>query len=375
MSELVRSSKKPFVIVGTTQADYITDGTADDVEINAALASLGSTGGSVYVKPGTYISTASISIPSNVSLIGSGFSTVLKYASGSGYNGLIKNSVQTDGGAGNTGILIRDLKIDGNSANAVGSDPRDMLFFRNVTNCTVQNVLITDCVDSAFVLDETASNDSTDNKFIDCIADTTGDIGFYFSNTSRNTIQRCIALNTSSYGFRVRRTSGTGLNNQLIGCRAYNCGQNAAFNVDGFMIDTCDLTQLVGCKSILSGRYGFQISDSAYCTLSGCDAYLSDLHGIYLTGAGRGSITGGVVHQSGQTTTNTYSGLYLADAIDWTITGVRSGDSGAGTRQKYGIEENGTSDNNAISSNMLDRNGTGGLLTVGANTIYGLNRV
>lgn len=73
-------------VVGTSTAgwtaddcDYLCDGTADDVEINAAIQALPSTGGEVVILDGTYNITAKIKVSNNyVALIGNGANTVLK---------------------------------------------------------------------------------------------------------------------------------------------------------------------------------------------------------------------------------------------------------------------------------------------------------
>lgn len=73
-------------VVGTSTAgwtkkdcDYLCDGTDDQVEIQAAINALPSTGGEVVVLDGTYHITASINVnKNNVTLRGCGASTVLK---------------------------------------------------------------------------------------------------------------------------------------------------------------------------------------------------------------------------------------------------------------------------------------------------------
>ena len=59
---------RPFVIVGTSDADYITDGTADEVQVQAAIDSLSSTGGTVYLQKGTYAFAAPVVISGNLTL-------------------------------------------------------------------------------------------------------------------------------------------------------------------------------------------------------------------------------------------------------------------------------------------------------------------
>lgn len=59
--------------------DYLCDGTADDVEINAAIQALPSGGGEIVILDGTYNISATVLINcNNVSLIGNGRNTQLK---------------------------------------------------------------------------------------------------------------------------------------------------------------------------------------------------------------------------------------------------------------------------------------------------------
>lgn len=61
--------------------DYLCDGTADDVEINNAIAALPSTGGEIVILDGTYNITAQILLTkANTTLSGNGASTILVQA-------------------------------------------------------------------------------------------------------------------------------------------------------------------------------------------------------------------------------------------------------------------------------------------------------
>src|SRR3990167_2663310 len=65
-------------------ADYVCDGTADEVEINAAISNLDSTiGGNAVLSPGTFNWTTSADGPTftsknRISIVGSGYNTILK---------------------------------------------------------------------------------------------------------------------------------------------------------------------------------------------------------------------------------------------------------------------------------------------------------
>jgi hypothetical protein len=63
------------------QADYVCDGTADNVEIQAALTSLASSGGKVLLLEGTYNLAAGITLSAKTELLGSGWGAVLDTSS------------------------------------------------------------------------------------------------------------------------------------------------------------------------------------------------------------------------------------------------------------------------------------------------------
>ena len=109
------ASKAGFVVAASdasneskARADYICDGTADDVEIQAAIDSLPAVGGKVYLTEGTFNTVAKILLPDNTWLQGSGFSTVIDC-------GILGDHIidNNDVSGGNSQIAITDLKFDG----------------------------------------------------------------------------------------------------------------------------------------------------------------------------------------------------------------------------------------------------------------------
>jgi hypothetical protein len=93
--------------------DYVCDGYNDDVQINAALAKVAGTGGTVYLKSGTYIIGETIKIGDNTILTGDS-DAVVKLKNNARwdiYEPLIKNA----GSKGN--IKIHGFEVDGNFQN------------------------------------------------------------------------------------------------------------------------------------------------------------------------------------------------------------------------------------------------------------------
>lgn len=109
-------------------ADYRCDGTADDVQIQAAMDSLPAGGGKVWCAAGNYVLTGHILVPSNCTLEFEVGNTIKVAASGTHtldavgseyvkdtavtFSALILNDDPGDGGSGNTNIHIVGAVID-----------------------------------------------------------------------------------------------------------------------------------------------------------------------------------------------------------------------------------------------------------------------
>ena len=127
----LRQSRGPTAVVGTTeQCEYYCDGDKDEVQIQAAIDSLGTTGGTVHIKAGTYIvenlTTLSngqltfIGVPYGVIIEGEGSSTIIKVKDGAIAAGTGTRAVFWIGKTGSTDdFTFRDLVIDGNG---IGQD-------------------------------------------------------------------------------------------------------------------------------------------------------------------------------------------------------------------------------------------------------------
>lgn len=111
------------VVVGTTtggwtqaDCDYLCDGTADQVQINAAIASLNGGNGEVKFLSGTYILNSSIDLSSssNIKFTGSGESTIIVTQT------LGNTTIETSGTLSFTasGIYLKNIAIFGTVGNA-----------------------------------------------------------------------------------------------------------------------------------------------------------------------------------------------------------------------------------------------------------------
>lgn len=139
-----RSSTKVVAASNSSQsakdgADFVADNEAvigtsvidgDQVQINAAIATLPPSGGSIYLTEGTYYLDGSIALPSNVTLSGAGSSTIL--TANNGFDTSLSLVTNSDPINGNRNITVRDITFHGNRDNIVFSNP--------ITGITLTNV-------------------------------------------------------------------------------------------------------------------------------------------------------------------------------------------------------------------------------------------
>ena len=120
----------------TSDCDYLCDGTADQVEINAAITALSAAGGEIVILDGTYNITAKISVnKSNIILGGNGNATILKRMYDStAYEGFVHVEMDSDY------CKIRDFYIDGNKATYASSKNYGIYLFYSDSNIITGNL-------------------------------------------------------------------------------------------------------------------------------------------------------------------------------------------------------------------------------------------
>ena len=131
-----------FVVASSTsknrdKADYLCDGTADDVQIQAAIDALPANGGKVLLLEGTYnITTGIVALKQNLTIEGQGSGTVINTAAGSEDVAVITFG---DGGATTyANQRIANLKVT--SANPKTSEAG--IKFNKCFKCWLQNLII-----------------------------------------------------------------------------------------------------------------------------------------------------------------------------------------------------------------------------------------
>lgn len=326
---------------GKQAADYVCDGVADDVEINAAIAQVATLGGKVSLFEGTFNIASSINITaSNIVLEGQGMGTVLRLADGANTSVIVATgSTQT------TPYYIyydsiKNLRIDGNKANQTGIS-HGIFFNTWVGLSAIKGVDVKNCLTSGIMLygtqitqfygpDEAISSGNgcvhititetsvrtsgNDNihveksdavKIVNCpYIYGAGNAGIYLDTSPSFMIsdvyipglvgvsQQGLYIHNSSNGQVARVNSLNGLNNFLLDSNSNNNSFNSCFaegSLDSSLkIVTSTYNEFVSCNFPSSRTNSIEISGGAYNRFISCN-----------------------INNASVSTTNTYSHVYL----------------------------------------------------------------
>lgn len=357
--------------VGTSAAgwtaddcDYLCDGTADDVEINAAIQALPSTGGEIVILDGTYNITATIAMnKDNVKLSGNGVATVLKRM----WNSSTEEGIITVTAA-NGGCSVENLHIDGNKGSYTSSKNCGIyLKGENTTvtgntcnNNSAYGVYLYFGSNNNTVTGNTCNNNNCgiylrgNNSEINTVTGNicnNNDYGIQLAGSKRNTVTGNICNNNSDSGILLssnesNSVTGNTCNNNKYGIYLYSLSKNNT--VTG---NTC-------CNNNNCGIYLI----GSNTTVTGNTCCNNNSYGIYMQGENT-TITG-------NTFNNNNCGIYLTGSNkNNTITGnncIRgTGESSDYTSSQYTIQLNGVAnnynliaDNNIMGKNYTSAGGT-----------------
>jgi parallel beta-helix repeat protein len=298
-------SRTATVTVGPSgsTADYVCDGVADDVGIQAALTTVGVTGGVVFLKQGTYDLTAALTIPSNVTLAGAGRTTIIK--ANASFSGTLTMIINSNISSGNSYIVVRDLVIDGNQANRTG---------KIIQDTAGHNLILKKCNYSKFI------NVISFNGIVSCLA--------FGLGTNNCVMEGCVAFNSWDHNILLLGQTSSGTEcyqNTVRSCVSYGAGQGGAQGVGIELAELARYNTIMGnlshdnmeggihlyseahyntvvgntCAYNNSANNGGSIAivdQSNYNTVVGNTIYGSGASGILATTSGAGGYTYGTKH-------------------------------------------------------------------------------
>jgi len=389
----LRTAVSPFVTVGFSDADYICDGTDDEVQIQAALTAVGDAGGGVvHVKASStpYSLGQFLWMPNYVTLEGDGWNTLLQLADGAwaanigsvifpiGMINLATGRLKTPPYTTTYGVMIKDLKVDANRAGQTGLTKNHLygVHMQWVNNARLENLFVINAHSSGIGVWPSNPTPTVPSEVVvtGCRLEDNGsptngqaiDSGIFVSNGTslpvRVIVSNCVAVSNGN-GFCAEDSNGGIQFNNLIGCDNVRDGvyfSNGAGVVNGgYFYDNghagigTDLN-LGGRRIALNGvqcrenEYGLYAYSTHGMTVNGGHFWWNDEAGIYLD-AYACNIVGAKIEGNGCGDDPTYPyGIYIKAngqglnlvsgcnfSTDW---GSWKGDKDS---QKWGIFESG----------------------------------
>lgn len=321
------------------QADYICDGVADQVEINAALNALPASGGRVMLSEGTFVIADPIILPANsIWLRGQGRSTLI--------NG---NALTTGNHAieltGRTGCAIKKLAIQ---TEAGGGKTCHCIFADDgCNNLTIHDITIVDGDSDGVHIEGT---NVIDIHIRGLRVNDIDDHGIYVNMVGANYCDRLMVDGALILG--------AGIHGIRLGDCQYSEVSNCAVAVStqsGIVLDGCSYCDISNCISVLNTQYGVLMAGATHCLAEGCNTSLNVRHGIYLDDADECIVSGCVCSGNDSGNTNTYDGIYVdSDSTDNNIT-----NNHCCANDRYGLGIEGVRTN--VQGNFVYENGYHGI--------------
>jgi len=311
------------------------DGTSDYKDIQSAIDALPSTGGKIFIKAGTYEIDSTLTIPSNTSLEGVGYSSHIKLADGTN-DPLIENDDQA---GGNNYMDISNLRIDGNYANNTSSFNYG-IYFRNVDNSRIEHVWVHDCSKNG--------------------------AGIFFDSCEYNILSSLHSYDHALASSGIYLTTSSNYN-ILDGCQSYNNGGW------GVRVVGSDYNVISDCTLDYNDYSGIRLNNGDFYTINGNIIRRNKRHGIELYDRSDHNVcNGNIVVNNSRDNANTYSGIAITSNIGYstynTITNNQCIDTT--NTQKYGIEEDNAGDDyNQISGNTCRGNVTAPINSLGPHSM------
>ncbi len=267
-------------------ADYVCDGTDDQVQINLAINNLPAIGGSIYLREGTYVVSDNIIISkSNVALVGAGASTVIK----------IKDSKNADMSviyaSDNDNLLVQNLRINGNAVNQTSGTMRGIHLYggknSKIVDCWVENLrdygIYLQSSNNNTVTGNTIQGNSLDNSNNNTITSNTfqgnGQHGIYLTASSNNTVAGNTIQGNDNHGIYLSSSS----DNNTVSINMVVGNSQATDNTDnGIQVDNSNYNNIQG-NTVRKGT-GSKQQNTGITILLGTNNFVAN-NDLYQAGA------------------------------------------------------------------------------------------
>ncbi len=365
-------------------ANWICDGTADETEINAAIAALPTQGGTVLLTSGTFVIAAPVnlnSMPDNTWLKGQGTSTVLQTSTDI-------NTIDATPASNVNYLSITDLTID--TTGAIKASKAGIVA-NNLRNYTFARLYIHNQYDSMVVGASTGVNTGpgtiadiyttsythaglwTDNVSVLDIQNYVGDnnpaaqsdYGWYITGSCNGINAFDVDMIHSGSGVRIVAGAGNTILWLQLHVVAADSGDDWGWYIDpsGGVIDGINA---VDCWSG-SNKCGVAITGGTGITFDSSRIIENDEYGLVLDGGAHITISDSQVIDNNKTNNPTYHGIIVNSGVsDFLIEGNQIGNILGTGHQRYGVVVGaGGSDYYNITNNHVHENVSGGVYDMG----------
>jgi parallel beta-helix repeat protein len=342
------------------RADYTCDGTDDQVWIQKAiddlpdLTELNAKQGMVYLLEGVFNISASLLLKSGTTLVGTGANTVLMAAT-AGTNII---------SAGGSGLLISQLKIDGNDSKGLNG-----IYLNDVDNSKISGIWIERMSGYGIELDNGSLQNEISDNFLQ--SNTGGGIHILQANSDMGNIITRNQVFSNGNGIFIEGAAGEAIN-------AFIAKNNVQSNTATGIRLSFNSKSIISENIIESNAgHGILLESSEYCTVSGnnverngalssgtpipSDITLSsgghniistnniltiNHYGIYLYNSRSNSVTENIYYKPN---TNSYDAIKIEGSDNFINANSINTDGGSGS----GIYITGANLNNYLGSNYI----------------------
>lgn len=390
----------------TTNADYVCDGTADEVQINEAIDALPATGGRVLLMDGTFNIDDSITMNKNaVSLVGQGKSTKI----------LTDTAITMVSCATNTSYqLIKNIYFEG--VNSAGCYAIDLdAYYSIITNCWFKNcyynaiirhnhnqIIANNCEGGRYGFNNAGGHynvyaNNVQNGGTYLVHITTG----YWNSAVGNVGYSCSrVVNLSGYSCSAVGNVGRGCFAvvQIANDRCVASGNHGAYCSYVIYISGSDASTVTGntgwrnsqrdiylysCNSCsitgnsfedTTGTFSIYLNNSNYCSIIGNSMFNIDQDGIRVGGGDHNVISSNNIHDCSQDANNTYAGIFLTGTATYNVITGNRVSADAASKHKYGIREAAVANDwNLIHGNICTDAVTANISSQGVNSVVADN--
>lgn len=303
-------------------ADYICDGTADNVQIQAAIDALPTAGGKILLLEGTYNCIVDIDLDGASQVLeGQGPSTIISFSAGAIVEGIHITGAD---------VKVCNMKVVLVAGCGTGGARPNVVTIYGVDKVVLDSLWI--------VGDTSVADDGSDTR----------QNGVYIRTSNESRIVNCRIEDNDRAGIAIRNCLNGLISNNIIEGNT----QQGIRSIDG-----CQHMTISGNSVLDNGQEGMFLYAFSFCTIAGNTVEGNTSVGIYLRGTINSTVSDNTCHLNGSTNIRVEGGGE----------NVITGNQACGCADGHGILIY-RSNYNVVSGNGCNDNGQDGISVLGDGT-------